>query len=466
MTSLSGPNLRIPDELRRIGQALAKKGARPVLVGGWVRDALLGHSQNTDFDLEVFDLPARQLRTILERFGPVHLVGRQFGVFKLTTQEAEYDVSLPRRESKTGQGHRGFLVDADPHLSFANAASRRDFTINAMGYAFLEEAFLDPHQGQRDLEARLLRHVGPAFGEDPLRVLRAMQFAARFSFAIAPETLAICQTLPLHELPRERLLEEFRKLLVCSRQPSAGLRYARELGVTGIFPELARLREEAELWHKTLKILDFTAQARPADPKEALILMLAALCQPFGELWEEPQVAPDGGAEQENGPAIEFLKRLTDAGHLLKGVSALLADLDTPQRLKHTTNADGQLRRLALRVDLDHLLRLVGAHQPGEPSWSGDGWNDPLCVWVRSRAGELGVWHHPPRPFLQGRHLLRAGLAPGPGLGALLREAFEQQLDGRLGSREEALDWALAEAKTGVAGPTDKAMELERGETS
>ncbi|MCH8884846.1 MAG: SpoIIE family protein phosphatase, partial [SAR324 cluster bacterium] len=234
---------QIIPEVYRVGEALHKAGGRPVLVGGWVRDALLGIPHRRDFDIEVFGLAMGRLRTTLARIGPVHAVGRHFGVLKLTTHEAEYDISVPRRESNIGKGHRGFLVEPDPHMSFDEAAARRDFTINAMGYAFLDDALLDPFGGERDLREGILRHVGPAFGEDPLRVLRAMQFAGRFDLRIVPQTLELCRSLDLGELPRERIWEELKKLLLRALRPSHGFGYAEGLGVLAYFPELRRLHD-------------------------------------------------------------------------------------------------------------------------------------------------------------------------------------------------------------------------------
>ena len=161
--------ISLPAEVTRIGEALRAAGGRPVLVGCWVRDWLLGDVRSKDFDLEVFGLEPAKLRKVLAGFGPVHAVGRKFGVLKLSTPQAEYDIGVPRRESKIGKGHKGFWVEADPDMSFPDAAGRRDFTINAMGYAYLDQELLDPYEGRRDLEARVLRHVGPAFGQRPQR---------------------------------------------------------------------------------------------------------------------------------------------------------------------------------------------------------------------------------------------------------------------------------------------------------
>ena len=164
---------QLSTSLQRLNDAIAQAGGRCVLVGGCVRDALLGLTPK-DFDIEVYGLTATALQQTLEPLGSIHAVGKNFGVLKVTLDEGgnsiTYDVALPRTENKQGQGHRGFLVTPDPSLDFTEASTRRDFTINAMGYDLQSEQLLDPHGGQKDLKARRLKHVSPAFAEDPLRV--------------------------------------------------------------------------------------------------------------------------------------------------------------------------------------------------------------------------------------------------------------------------------------------------------
>ena len=215
--------MQLPDKLRSVLGAVRSAG-RPRLVGGAVRDWLLG-LESKDFDVEVAGVSFDQLHAALAPFGPTDVVGRSFGVIKLRLDGAEYDFSLPRRESKTGSGHRGFAVEPDPSLSDAEAAARRDFTLNAIAYDPFADALIDPLGGERDLRARVLRHTGPAFSDDPLRVLRAFQLAARFDFKLAPETAELCRTMvgAYHELPFERVWGEWDKWAVKSAKPSAGL---------------------------------------------------------------------------------------------------------------------------------------------------------------------------------------------------------------------------------------------------
>ncbi|MDH4120988.1 MAG: polynucleotide adenylyltransferase [Deltaproteobacteria bacterium] len=413
------PRFPLMTEVYRMGDAIRQAGGNPLLVGGWVRDCLLENPHSKDFDLEVFGLAPERLQPVLARFGPVHTVGRHFGVLKVTTPEAEYDVSVPRRESKIGKGHKHFKVEPDPTMTFEEAAARRDFTINAMGYDFLHGQLLDPHGGLADLEQGVLRHVGPSFGEDPLRVLRAMQFAARFGFTIPEETLAICREQDLAELPRERLWEEFRKMLLRAPVPSRGLAYADALGILPHFPELAALAAGGTgpqtPWGQTLAVVDRAAERRTQDPHQDIQLMLAALCHRMGPGMEE------------------FLGRLTQEAALVKSVAALAADIHTPVRLyEHQDRTDPDIRRLALRVSIPFLLRLASALGQG-PDNVGAG------AWLEEQARRLEVWDGPPKPLLQGRHLLALGMKPGRAMGSLVEEMYQLQLDGQIATHKQAV---------------------------
>jgi hypothetical protein len=232
--------------------ACAARKAGPRLVGGGVRDWLLGIASK-DFDVEVGDMTLEELHRALLPFGSTDVVGRSFGVIKLRHNGLEYDFSLPRRESKTGAGHRGFAVEPDPSLSDHAAAARRDFTINAIAYDPFSGAVIDPYNGQADLSARILRHTSAAFVEDPLRVLRAMQLAARFDLSLAPETAQLCQSISaaFTELPVERIWAEWEKWAVKSIKPSRGITVLEATGWLNHFPEIAALRgctQEPE-WH-------------------------------------------------------------------------------------------------------------------------------------------------------------------------------------------------------------------------
>ncbi|MSR88682.1 MAG: CCA tRNA nucleotidyltransferase [Candidatus Margulisbacteria bacterium] len=224
-------SVNLPEILKKVARALASVGGRAVLVGGSVRDSVLGIPV-TDFDVEVFGMASYDdLVRTLAAFGKVNLVGAFFSVVKMKMDGVEIDFSLPRRERKTGKKHVDFEVEADGDMFFEEAASRRDFTINAMGFVIETGEFLDPFGGWADLEKRVLRHVGPRFSEDPLRVFRAMQFAARFELDIVPETVALCRSLSLEEISNDRKWAETRKMILFSKKPALGLFAAEKLGI-------------------------------------------------------------------------------------------------------------------------------------------------------------------------------------------------------------------------------------------
>ncbi|MDR2844503.1 MAG: polynucleotide adenylyltransferase, partial [Puniceicoccales bacterium] len=269
--------------------AVAEAGGRPLLVGGCVRDALLG-ARPKDVDIEVYGLEPVALERALRRRFAIVSVGQSFGVFKL--KEHAVDVSLPRRESKAGAGHRGFTVQGDPHMDIADAAARRDFTVNAIYWDPQTGAVLDPHGGRRDLAERVLRHTSAAFAEDPLRVLRAMQFAARFLLTPAPETVALCSQIEPEGLPPERIFEEWSKLILKGVKPSRGLAFLRDCGWVSYYPELVALvgceqdphwHPEGDVWNHTLHCLDAFAEKRTGDAWEDLVVGLAVLCHDLGK---------------------------------------------------------------------------------------------------------------------------------------------------------------------------------------
>jgi len=233
----------IAQSIINLCHAVKQAGGRALLVGGWVRDFARG-VENVDYDVEVYGIDAAALRALLDQQGKVDAVGEAFTVYKVRLRENRktlvVDVSLPRRESKTGRGHRGFVVEGDPHMSFAEAARRRDFTINSMMYDPLVSEYIDLYGGREDLERKIIRVVDPAtFVEDSLRVLRAMQFASRFEFTIDPATVEFCRSIDLSDLPAERVWMEVEKWLLQSRRPSIGLHAASGLGIAEkLWPEI------------------------------------------------------------------------------------------------------------------------------------------------------------------------------------------------------------------------------------
>jgi tRNA nucleotidyltransferase (CCA-adding enzyme) len=444
-----------------IARAVRDAGGRALIVGGWVRDRLLGRDAK-DIDIEVFGLPADQLKTLLAGVGSVNTVGESFTVYKV----AGLDVSLPRRESKVGRGHKGFEVTGDPTLSIEDAARRRDFTINAISWDPLTGDYLDPFGGREDLDRRVLRVVDPrTFAEDSLRVLRAIQFAARFEATMDAETLAICRAIPLDDLPAERIWGEVEKLLLQAPKPSIGFWLARELGVVErLWPELHALIDcpqepewhpEGDVWIHTLMVVD-GARTRLADLDRARqnTVMLGAVMHDLGKpattAFIDGRIRSPGHEPEGVVPATKLLDRFNVRtmdnfdvrAHVLGIVQYHLAPGAWFKAAQEV--GDGAFRRLAAKVDLELLYRVAKSDCEGRSPGQFD---CSAMEWFRARAEALGVEHAPPKPILLGRHLLALGLKPGPEVGALLKDIYERQLDGDV----QTLDEAIAIAKEQLA---------------
>src|SRR5436190_2582304 len=443
------------DRSRQICIAVRDAGGRALIVGGWVRDQLLGHP-STNIDIEVFGVPADRLRQLLEPFGRVEAVGESFQVYKV----GDIDVSLPRRDSKAGRGHKGFVVVGDPDMSIEEAARRRDFTVNAISFDPLTGEYFDPFGGRADLERRLLRVVDPAtFPDDSLRVLRAVQFAARLAFTLEQQSAALCRAIPLDDLPAERVWGESEKLVVATR-PSIGFTLAMDLGVVSkLWPELQALagcaqepewHPEGDVWVHTLQVVD-RARTRVdhLDRPRLLSVMLGAVCHDFGKpattAFIDGRIRSMNHEEQGVAPAGAFLDRLNvrsiDGYDVRKQVLGITAQHLKPGswfKVKDEVG-DGAFRRLAQKVDLELLARVAKSDCEGRKPGRFD------CTamdWFLERARSLGVEHRPPAPILLGRHLLELGLKPGPRVGEILKTVYEQQLDNQVRTLDEAIESA------------------------
>jgi tRNA nucleotidyltransferase (CCA-adding enzyme) len=433
-------------------------------VGGCVRDWLLGREAK-DYDVEVGSLDFEALHRILAPYGATDVVGRSFGAIKLRLDSGEYDFTLPRRESKTGAGHRGFQVKPEPELSDAEAAARRDFTINAISFDPFTSSLCDPHGGERDLRNGILRHTSPSFIEDPLRVLRAMQFAARFNLQLAPETAMLCQQIAdsYNELPRERIWGEWEKWATQSTVPSRGLTVLKETGWLRHFPEIASLRgtpQDPE-WHPEGDVLAHTQACLDALINQEAwqegtfarrrLLSFAVLAHDFGKPsttcyserrgemhWTSNNHEAAGG-----DPTESFMLRIGAPRELHEPVRALVVNHMVHHPQEGFGYTDPQIRRLAKRLapaNIDDLCEVMTADAYGRPPLSPQP-SLRLIAALRSRAYELSMKCEAPKPILLGRHLMAAGLSAGPSFKPILDEAFEAQLDGAFKDEMEAGRW-------------------------
>lgn len=448
----------LEQQARNLAAAVRDAGGRALCVGGYVRDRILGRSSK-DLDMEVFGIPQDALFALLKSLGRTEPVGQAFPVYKF----GEIDVALPRRESKTGRGHKGFTVEGDHTMSFADAASRRDFTINAIAWDPLTGEYLDPFNGRVDLQSRILRVVDPAtFADDSLRVLRAVQFAARFELTVDRDTARICSAISLDDLPAERIWGEIEKLLLIAERPSHGFSLARELGVIRqVLPEMEPLYDcpqdpewhpEGNVWIHTLMVID---QARKLnadlDRPRLATIMLGAVCHDLGKPATTQVI--DGRIKSPNHeamgvePATKILDRLNvnsiDGFDVRAQVLGLVAEHLRPMAFykARDTITDGAFRRLAQKVDLELLVRFSRADCTGRTGT----FDCSGIEWFFDHAKSLGVEHKPPAPILLGRHLIELGVTPGPRMGHILKAVYEAQLDGVVTSLDQAREMAREE---------------------
>jgi len=457
----------VPGRLREV-LARTPELSRAYLVGGCVRDALLGQSVK-DIDIEVFGIEYATLYRVLSRWGRADAVGKSFGVVKLSLKDGEqYDFSLPRRDSKVGPGHRGFEVEFDSGITTAEASSRRDFTINALMYDPRTHEVLDHHGGMDDLKARRLRHTSDAFVEDPLRVLRGMQFIGRFRLNADPATVALCRTIASSqaELAVERIREEWWKWAGRSVAPGRALQFLADCGWLGFYPELSALQEleqdpewhpEGDVWTHTLHCLDALVEQagwQSADAGTRVVLSLAVLLHDVGKVCCTRREISDGrerivspGHEAAGGPiALEFLNRLRVPTVVLERVPPLV--VNHMARLQAASAK--AVRRLARRLEpatIEELAEVMTADVSGRPPKPR---GEPESVRVlRAMAAELALGSAAPRPILLGRHLVARGLRPGPRFKEVLTAGFEAQLDGEFADESGAERWLDAWLRPG-----------------
>ena len=260
-----------PKQLNIIFDKLKKNSIKPIFVGGFVRDYFL-NIKSKDIDIELYGAQNfEQIQDLLKEFGNSNIIGKSFGVIKLDVDDLELDFSLPRLDSKVSAGHKGFEITTFKDLDFKTASQRRDFTINAIGYDIFENKFLDYYNGIKDIKDKKLRFINQnSFKEDPLRVLRAVQFCSRFEFKMDDDLFSTCRdmvkTKELKELPEERVFEEIKKLLLKSSKPSIGLKLLADLNI-----ELFKIDENK------LKDIDNFIKFKSANDRTNLIILLALL---------------------------------------------------------------------------------------------------------------------------------------------------------------------------------------------
>ncbi|MFA5454477.1 MAG: CCA tRNA nucleotidyltransferase [Sulfurimonas sp.] len=400
-----------PDELNIIFQKLRDFGIKAIIVGGFVRDSLLG-IESKDIDIELYGVTSfTHLEDILKEFGNVNVVGKSFGVCKLKFCGYDLDFSLPRRDNKVDSGHRGFDIKLYSNLDFKTAASRRDFTINAIGYDVEEKKLLDPFKGADDLRDKILRAVDlESFIQDPLRVLRAAQFCARFNLEIEQDLFLTCREMVfknmLDELPKERVFEEIKKLLLKSQKPSIGFKLLKEF--------------DTVFYTDNLDVADEIAKQLTVNNQTDMVLMLAGLCYNF-----------------EQKDTEDFITKLSDEKELLDRVVKLTKAYCEIKNMDADNINDYLLYKLATKVNIEELLILSSSIYFAKNS---------LKVYnvgeeIYKRAKELNILKKKLPALLGGKELLKFGLKPSPKFSEILDKAYEAQIHGDFKNYDEALLW-------------------------
>ncbi len=444
----------LPDTVVKLCHSLKKIGGSAYLVGGAVRDLSIGIPLK-DIDVEVYGLDAETLNTHLQQIGRTEHVGKQFGVIKLWSEGHEIDVALPRTEKKTDSGHRGFDVTADPGISPEIASQRRDFTINAMMYDPIEDQLLDFHNGRADLARGVLRHVSPAFAEDPLRVLRAVQFTARFRLTLDPETASLCRSLlsEADSLPTSRIWCEWQKWSHAD-YPSYGLRALRESGWITLYPELEALincpqdpkwHPEGDVWGHTCQVVDRASEITSRynwNSETRELMLFAALCHDLGKpactFTDESGVIRSPGHSMEGKiHCSSFLKRIAAPKKIEQSVLPIVQEHMTHLHGDPTPRA---IRHLASRLEpanIEIWEALVEADASGrEPSPA----SRPAESWL-IQAELMAHEQQKPARIVTGKLLRELGVQPGKQMGEIIDKAYRAQLDGELDDVSSAREW-------------------------
>jgi tRNA nucleotidyltransferase (CCA-adding enzyme) len=443
----------IPKVLENILNDLQELGATPILVGGCVRDYFLNIPVK-DYDIEIFGIDSYEtIENSLKKFGSVKLVGKSFGVLTLRVDNYDFDFALPRCEKKIGNTHQDFEVTTNANLSFKEAAIRRDFTINAIGYDFSKKEFLDPFNGLIDLKNKTIKHIDDnTFMEDSLRVYRAVGFASRFDFKIEEKTKKLCKQIVLNDelkyLPKERIFEELKKLFLKSIKPSIGFELIYELGILKYFPELKALigcvqdkeyHPEGDVWVHTMMCLDelskITREENIKDEYKRLYLFYGILCHDFGKPYCTQEINGKITSYKHESlgiePTISFLSKLTNEKKFIDIVCTLVKNHLAPFQLYLAESSLKAIKRLSLKVNIEDLCLVCLADCLGRNIPDKNKCHNATS-WLLEKAKELKIHNEPIKALVQGRDLIALGFKPSLKFKEILDFAFDLQLDEHL----------------------------------
>lgn len=434
---------------RQIAELVCEAGGHTYFVGGCVRDVILGR-ESKDIDLEIHGIRPERLEEILRTLGEPVTMGSSFGIMGL--RHYDLDIAMPRKDEKGTRGGRDFYDVVDPFVGTEKAARRRDLTMNALMQDVLTGEIVDHFGGVADLKKGIIRHVDDVtFAEDPLRVLRAAQFAARFQFTVAEETVQLSRKLDLSAIPRERIWGELEKTLMKSEKPSVFFRVLREMEQLDTwFPEVKQLigveqnpkfHPEGDVWNHTMLVLDLAARLR-CQAKQPLEFMVSALCHDFGKITATTNI--DGRirsvGHELDGIAIAetFLQRLTNENGIFKYVLNMVQLHMRPNQMAEQRSAAKSMCKLFdTSVDAEDLLLLAKADHCSRPDAT------PYEQTERYLHDHLKLYRERmAQPCVMGADLIQAGFRPGKEFKDALEHAHKLQLAGV--PKENALRQTIA----------------------
>ena len=439
--------------LKKIIDSVEQMGGKCLIVGGYVRDKIMGYNPK-DMDIEVYGLSYDVLEHVLKQFGDVSLVGKSFGIVKLRCNGEEFDFSVPRKENKCGVGHKDFTVEVDENMSCYEASLRRDFTINSM-YMSFDGEIIDPHNGQEDIQNRVLKPTSEAFKEDSLRILRGFQFAGRFDMTASDSFIEMANDCKneLDELPVERLWVEFSKWAEKSIKPSSGLKVLEQTCLDK-FPHLDAMNktEQEFQWHPEGNVWEHTKYVCDAmndicdreniQGEQRIVLLLAALCHDIGKpdttIIKDGQIRSPGHAFIGGPITNKFLTSIGCPPGIIEQVIPLVVEHMVHIGIEWTNT---NIKRLALRMKksniqmLGHIMEADYSGRPPLPKGIPDKVKQMVDI-----AKVLNIQEKPPEMIVKGKHVLDFGISPGPEVGRLIKLMFEKQLNGEFSTLEQGLE--------------------------
>lgn len=455
-------NYNVKDIVLMVAGGCKTIGGRAFIVGGWVRDKLRSEpTASPDVDIEVYGLSIQQVEDLLDNLDLAYdAVGRSFGILKL--KDVDIDISVPRRENRIGVKHTDFSVELDPTMTPEEAALRRDFTMNSMYWDPISKRLYDPYGGQRDLTNGVLRMTNQdKFAEDPLRVLRAMQFISRFALTADPDLVWTAKQLQIQyvHIAKERVFEEFKKMLLKGKYISEGLQFLIDCDWIHNFPELEAMIgvEQEPDWHPEGDVFTHVSHCMDAfarlhiygDDMDRLIVGFGTLCHDMGKpgtTLKDPETGRIQALKHHmTGVPIaeKFMRRLTDDHDLIEAVKSMVYDHMFTANFNKQSFTPRSIKRLARRCpSIDLLCYVIQCDKEGRPPLVAD-LKD--VVNLRAMAQEMDVYNQPPPPIMMGRHLIEhLGMAPGLRFGEILRACQEAEDDGVITDVESGLAYIKA----------------------